>query len=235
MPYNLLLLPLLGGYWFITISLYFRFKYLQLDRTHLLLWSATAGLILAAIAHIVCVLVIRIIPNYVELLKLDILPWDYAGTSILALLMGPFIAWISNQFVSKNDARDQISRDAIIKHGNNLERFLVDAHKHGRLVFLSLMYGKVYVTYLLMSPADMEQRDAWLKILPLYSGCRSPDDKKVIFTTDYSEVIEDDVDSERYVKLIRTDDIMICSKFEQDVWDGFNHNKNRSEATLSED
>ena len=52
MPYNLLLLPLLGGFLFFHLTHYFRFGAQRLDGYRLLLQTAIAGTCLAVIAQL---------------------------------------------------------------------------------------------------------------------------------------------------------------------------------------
>jgi hypothetical protein len=47
----------------------------------------------------------------------------------------------------------------------------------------TLTSGKVYIGYYLSDPADLEQADAWLKILPIISGYRTIETKQVKLTT----------------------------------------------------
>jgi hypothetical protein len=53
MPTNLLLLPLLGGYWFLHTLYYTRFRSQRLDGYRLLMESAFAGLLLTLVARVV--------------------------------------------------------------------------------------------------------------------------------------------------------------------------------------
>jgi len=75
----------------------------------------------------------------------------------------------------------------------------------------------------------MERRDAWLSVIPLYSGYRDPADKHIEFVTDYSDILNKTGDRDSYQKLIRSDDIEICSIFEQSAWDGFNNDDDYAE------
>jgi hypothetical protein len=60
MPYNLLLLPLLGGFLFIHLTHFFRFGAQRLDGYRLLFQSAIAGICLSALARLVDLLIDRI-------------------------------------------------------------------------------------------------------------------------------------------------------------------------------
>lgn len=52
MPFNLLLLPLLGGYFFIHLTYRFRFRAYGLDNYRLVFESAAVGLVALLVSHI---------------------------------------------------------------------------------------------------------------------------------------------------------------------------------------
>jgi hypothetical protein len=90
MPFNLLLLPLLGGFWYIHFSHRFRFRAQHLDGYRLLLESATAGAILLAISRWLIVTV-KGLPSGLALKS----AWDrefaafpYLATALFSAMLG---------------------------------------------------------------------------------------------------------------------------------------------------
>jgi hypothetical protein len=57
MPYNLLLLPLIGGFLFVHLTHFFRFGAQRLDGYRLLFQSAIAGICLSAAARLIDLLI----------------------------------------------------------------------------------------------------------------------------------------------------------------------------------
>lgn len=101
MPTNLLLLPLLGGFWFVHFCYLFRFRAQRLDGYRLLLESAFFGLLLSVPAR----LITYYWPSYFEAGRNARTIWEdlwcdapLSGTATMSLLLGllaPFaINWI---------------------------------------------------------------------------------------------------------------------------------------------
>ena len=119
MPYNLLLLPLLGGFLFIHLTHFFRFAAQRLDGYRLLLQSAIAGICLVCIARVI-----------IELLGLSdfgvsalnvwnrFFPFPYSAETSLSFGLAPAFAGSVNLFISTEKAK---SRE-ISRHGNALTR-----------------------------------------------------------------------------------------------------------------
>src|SRR5437773_6418193 len=101
MPTNLLLLPLVGGYWFIHTFYFTRYRSQRLDGYRLLVESALAGILLAFIARPV-VFAANLSPcirsTWNALAPLD---FPYFGTACIAALLG-FIAPYGLNFILEN-------------------------------------------------------------------------------------------------------------------------------------
>ncbi|HEY4573564.1 MAG TPA: hypothetical protein VIJ26_06370, partial [Thermoanaerobaculia bacterium] len=96
MPTNLLLLPLLGGFWFVHFCYFFRFRAQRLDGYRLLLESAFFGLLLSVPAR----LITYSWPRYFEAGRSARAEWglwsnsSLSGTATVSLLLGltaPFL------------------------------------------------------------------------------------------------------------------------------------------------
>ncbi|MBC7926260.1 MAG: hypothetical protein H7039_11440, partial [Bryobacteraceae bacterium] len=91
MPTNLLILPLLGGYWLVHHSHRYRFRTQHFDGYRLLLDSGLAGAMLLMIARAI-ILLLKLTPAGMALKQ----GWDasfapgisYLGTGLLAALLG---------------------------------------------------------------------------------------------------------------------------------------------------
>ncbi len=185
MPYNLLLLPLLGGYLFFHITHYFRFSAQRLDGYRLLLQTAIAGTCLAAIARILSLLLDLVFGNnIVERAWALFSPFAFSGTSALSLLLGPGIALIWNCFVDTEEAKEIEIR----KHGSSLTKLLYRAQKENLLVSITLDTRKWYVGWVAESP-NLDPQELYFRLLPFTSGYRDYNNLEAIRTNFYEDVL----------------------------------------------
>lgn len=187
MPYNLLLLPLLGGFLFFHLTHYFRFSAQRLDGYRLLLQAAIAGTCLAVIARVI-----------IELLQMTgtgvafqhvwerFAPFAFSGSSALALGLGPVLALIWNLFVDKERAKDI----EIGKHGNAFTQLLLRAQKEKQLVSITLDNRKWYVGWITESP-NLDPQELYFRILPYKSGYRDTEDLRTVYTTFYEGALSE--------------------------------------------
>src|SRR5215470_20055792 len=89
MPYNLLLLPLLGGYILVHLCHYLRFRAQRLDGYRLLIESAIAGVVLVILSRGV-VVALRHTPvgAFAMAVAPAFAPFPYVGTAIGSFLIG---------------------------------------------------------------------------------------------------------------------------------------------------
>lgn len=184
MPFNLLLLPLLGGYWF-TIH-WNRTRYLatRLSRERLLFLAATFGLILLASSYLITRILIHTHPEWALVWK-DEVPWPFSGTAFGSLVLGFAAPFALNLWFDK----DKENVLAIQKYGDSLELFFCSATNYQQLVMITTDSGKVYVGYSKKIP-PLHTSDSYIQIMPVQSGYRDKDTHKVELTTNYSEVYQ---------------------------------------------
>jgi hypothetical protein len=171
MPYNLLLLPLLGGFLFIHLTHYFRFAAQRADGYRLLFQAAIAGVGLS-IAGRLTELLIHLTPpgRWLEQYWQVFSPFPYSATSAISLLLGPFFALVVNLFVSKDHAKNVEIRS----RGNLMLRLLDEAATQNRLISLTLDSRKWYVGWVVESP-NLDPREQYFRLLPFISGYRDKD------------------------------------------------------------
>ena len=100
MPTNLLLLPLLGGYWFLHTLYYTRFRSQRLDGYRLLMESAFAGLLLTLVARVVVLFAQRW--PLIQSAWSDLAPGvPFLGTTAASLLLGIAAPYVLNVFLDK--------------------------------------------------------------------------------------------------------------------------------------
>ena len=111
MPTNLLLLPLLAGYWFIRYCHFFKFRAQKLDGYRLLIHSASVGVVFLGVSRLLTWSVLYWQQKYfvVGLIARtwnDITPEPYAGSAVLSFLIGIVAPFAVNRFISRQTAKD---------------------------------------------------------------------------------------------------------------------------------
>lgn len=181
MPFNLLLLPLLGGFVFTRNWVHSRYYALRSDGHVLLFYAATAGAVFLLIAaFITCLLgpICTGIDHNWHVMS----PFEHSGKAMLAFFLGATIWYPLNWFADDETAIDRV----ILRRQDSLELLLRTAMGEGKLVSLSVKNGKVYVGYVIstINPAfPMET----LSLIPMMSGYRDEDTKKLVLTTQYTD------------------------------------------------
>lgn len=189
MPFNLLLLPLMGGYFFISKFYPTAFYAARHTRERLILSSALAGTFLLIAARILVILIAWLWPDVAALWK-QIAPFPYGGTAFGAFFLGLVLPPIFNHFYP----RDRAYRRVLKRYDTNaLERLFADAQDHNQMVMLTIDSGKVYVGLIKSTPPNPGSDDSYIRILPVLSGYRKDGTHEVEFTTTYAEAIQQTV------------------------------------------
>lgn len=218
MPYNLLLLPLLGGFLFLHITHFFRFGAQRLDGYRLLFQSAIAGIALSAVARIAILLIdLTSLGQHFDKLWMLFSPFDYSGTSALALLVGPAFGLVANMVFDKNRSREI----EIERHGNLLLKLLVLARKERRLISVTLDTRKWYVGWVVEAP-NLDPQELYFRLLPFISGYRDRDTLVTRRSVFYQDVLEDSGQSkEEFLILLPLKDVKIAGLFNDEVYNEF--------------
>lgn len=225
MPYNVLLLPLLGGYIFITYWNRTRFHVKRYSGERLIFHAALAGVFFLGITYgVVRVVTTKWPATYIAWHSL--LPITHSGTSLGALLLG-ISAWIPLNWVFKRPA--EINR-TIEVWNDYLEMLLTQALEKTRHVAVTLKTRKVYIGFVLRS-FDPTYDRKYIVLLPTISGYRDEKTQNLILTTDYTAVYQQ-LMAEDETRLIRGIDdfetvvpvaeIISANLFDWEVYQRFN-------------
>ena len=209
MPFNFLLLALLGGFIFIHRCNLFKFEALRLDGYRLLLHASMAGVILLGIAQLLVFLL------HTKLAWLDtgwhrVFPFKMSGVSALALLLGWVAAPLANLIFGSDEQIDQV----IQRKGDPLELLLRKALRESKPILLTVKNGKVYLGFVTMNSSPAVAVES-MHILPLRSGYRDGVDRRIHFTTDYREVYSKILDGDPSVAEIDPVDFEIVIPFRE--------------------
>lgn len=224
MPFNVLLLPLLGGYVFISQWNRTRFDTRRYSGERLLLHAALAGVWFLLIAFVLTRLVIVLGPATYGWWR-ELVPFEYTGTSFLAFLLGA-TAWYP---LNERYDREEEALRTVEKWGNDLEMLLLRSLRKTEQLSISLASGKVYVGFV-TSAVDASFDRKHMKLLPTVSGYRDPATRELMVTHEYAEVYQQLMKDESADLVAHADDfqlvipiseIVTASLFDPDVYEMF--------------
>jgi hypothetical protein len=183
-PFNVLLLPLLGGYVFICNWNHTRFSARRYSGERLLIHAALAGVFWLVVSY---VMVLQITLHWPDVAAKwhRWVPFEHSGTSLGALLLGAVLWWPLNWFFPR---QGQLRRTVREWH-DYLEELLLQAQEETRQVSLTLKNGKVYVGFVVQS-FDPAYDRKYIIVLPTMSGYRDGSTHKINFNTDYTRVYQ---------------------------------------------
>jgi hypothetical protein len=198
--FNLLLLPLLGGFIFTRYWNKTRYEALRAENQRLLLLSSVWGLAFLVTAFVITSLLRAKYPGLAIWWNTHI-QIPHSGTSCVAFLLGAF-AWIPlNLFFF----RDRVVSKLIEENGDRFELLLKKAMEEEKTVSVTLKNGKVYAG-LVQAALNPANRITSVGIIPVRSGYRDDETKSLIFTNDYKAIFRelvkeyDDIEAELIVK-----------------------------------
>jgi hypothetical protein len=232
MPTNLLLIPLLGGFWLLHRTHYTRFRAQTLDGNRLLIESALVAAALVAIARLITFgIYFTSFGQYANQLWTDVgLQMPFSGTAVIALLIGAIAPYLLNVFVPQ----DRAKRWAIDKFGNDLLKLLNDALVRGKLVSISLDNRKVYIGLVSVAP-NLSADGSHLTLIPFLSGYRDSDTLEMRFTTDYlSTTREHGLDLADFRVTMPLSSVRTASNFNLDAYTHFNIESDPAETDGTE-
>lgn len=239
MPYNLLLIPIITGYYILTFSLLFKYNTQRLSKERILYESILAGLII-----IICGFILRVIfdlitfgkaiPILLKLLnKLPIEKPLYFWTVIFSSLISIAILKFVNNRINKYYSKDDPIIWAVKKYGDEIETLFKDSALNGFAIQVTLKNDKVYIGFCEETP--IPKLTNYLKLSPILSGYREKESKQLKITTDYEEVVNQfikDIEEKKGVELekitlntdiiIKQDEILSASIYEQKIFEMFN-------------
>jgi hypothetical protein len=231
MPFNLLLFPLVGGYYILIRFEYLRYVQYRLESQRILLNSAFAGIILLVTCFMMRAIVNIFFPEFILYLS-DQLPVKapYFGTTSLSLIVAVVATEIANLFVDRKKA----IRKSLKKSGNELELLLSASFFDAHLLQFTMDGGKVYIGWVKELPKPFTTN--YINITPAFSGYRN-ENKELVFTTQYltvyaSYIADGSVSDHSELKtdlVLKVDKINSASFFDMDMYKRFNPDEDNEE------
>lgn len=227
--FDLLLLPLLGGYIFLITFFLTRFYHQRIERQRLIFNSSILAVILSLVVLVIDHFIVKeFFLNFREYLG-KINPVDYEGLneSLLIFISCYPLAKLFNLMLPKKKALAFV----VNKWGNDFEKLFWTSLKskddEDKLLMITTKSNKVYVGYVnkISEPID----NSHITIIPNFSGFRNKETQEFKVTTDYLNVLEYYIKREE-VKLIDKkmgiviplSEIVMVSKFVSEIFDRFN-------------
>ncbi len=215
MPFNLLLLPLIGGYLFLYFFDLTDFLVKRLQGYQLIIFSAVPAIISLAISICVTHFGSRIFYNINWQWK-NFIPFEYSGTAFIALILCVSTPFLFNKVINE-DFKLKVLRWFILKDGNALEILLSGAIHEQQDVAVTLLNHKVYIGFVI-NLNSMSEPENFIEIIPLLSGYRDPLTKKIKLTTSYLDVLLSG-DFDDFAIVIPTTQILSANRFDIDLYD----------------
>jgi hypothetical protein len=184
LPYNVLLLPLLGGYFFLTFFNGTKFSTNRHSGHRLILHAAAAGLLFLLIAFALALIIAWRWPHWASWWQ-TIVPFPYVGTSLIACVIGLALPWPLN-FISLFH-KERANQRAIERSNDHLEILMARAGRETKAVSITLKSRKVYVGLITRTHDPLYDRK-YIQLLPIKSGYRAADTLALQLTVDYAAV-----------------------------------------------
>ena len=224
-----LVIPLVGGYWFLSIWYGTRFTVRKESGYHLFFKTILFGVVFLFIAKILLIFLAGRLENGFYLQTL--IPTELDLESTLAMVLGVASPYVLNIFYNR-------SKHALIaaeNRGDLLYVTITKAIAKVELVELTMNGGKVYIGY----PSSLTGfENEFINLVPYASGFRDAETKELKLTSRYSLVFNDLVQRkspyERKTNLsdisvnIRVKEIISARIFYPEVFAKFERNRNNS-------
>ncbi len=222
MPFNVLLLPLLGGYVFISHWNKTRFGARRYTGQRLILHSALAGVCLFLVSFLITKFGAICFPELLSWWRAYVSRESFAGTSFLAFLIGS-VGWKPiNWFFDRNIE----SLRAVKESGDFLEELLEHSKTEAKQVSVTLRSGKIYVGFVTGSFDPAFDRK-YVSLFTTLSGYRESTTQQMKISHNYAitwaeeleaEELEAEELKERFQLVIPVSEIVSASLFEPEVY-----------------
>lgn len=231
MPYNVLLIPLIGGYYFLSNFLFFKYKYQRVGSQRLVLNSALAGIFVGIFSYIVRLIFPSLFPAYYDSMSVFLNgifagSQNYFWTMLLGLFATILLTHLLNWVIGVIPGLKRLPiENAIKNYGNELEQLCLDSILQGFALQITLKNDKVYVGF--VDEAPIPSKTNYLLFTPLYSGFRDSVTKKLELNTSYGPVIDSLIAANLEEKqsimniVIKQDEILTMSPHDPDVFSRF--------------
>ena len=228
MNFGLLLLPAVGGYWFVTHFNLTRFQAIRDSGYHILFRSVLVGIFWYVAAEIAIQLLDAYNPKITEF-------WDgrfsepFTSPVVLSIALGASSPYVLNLFYSST----QGARKAASNAGDHIELLITDAIRDQSPIEISLRSRKSYIGFVVGNNAGRNS-DVAVALFPVYSGHRSEETLDLEIDMEYGSVVEtylndpSDWDPEDFRVVVPISEIVSARPFDEKIYRDFQMQNLRS-------
>lgn len=226
MPWNLLILPLIGGYYLLSRFNIFKYRQQRLDRQRLIFDTILVGLFLVILAFCLRKVFYFFIPELLDTIYSYFpIKTPFIGTTFASFIIAVIITELGNITFFRN--QKLYIENAIKDVGNELELLLRTSLKQSLLLEFSLDTNKVYVAWVKELPIPTVTN--YIRVIPVLSGFRD-EEKRLNFTTHYLSVYAEyvqegkvkDIEELDVDLIITLDNVVTVSYFDIEMYERFN-------------
>jgi len=223
---QLLLVPALGGYWLLTNIYIYKYRIFRESGYHLFLSVALCGTSLLVLARLCVVLFHGCVPARVVAAWMEYAPFDYSGTVAISAVLAITVPVVINFFTDEKKAAMKAAKIS----GDFIECALQEAIDERKLVELSTKSGKSYVGIATESGFDVRV-DCDVILIPVMSGYRDKETRKVVFTTNYADLLSSwDGEWNEFQVVLPADDIASVRHFNPEAYEHFRAREQEGKA-----
>ena len=182
-----LVVTVIAGYWFLTKAKFTRYGVVRQSGYHLFFNSAFWGIVLFFFGWCLATVWRLSYPEFDAWLERNA-PFRNFDAIVVSIIFAVFLPWFLNCFAKPESVRKRISERNLKDHGQLIDWLLQDALESPSLVELSLKGGKSYIGYVTQIEMDTVS-DADVGLIPVVSGYQDNDTRRLVITTNYSEII----------------------------------------------
>ena len=183
MVLGLLLVPAIGGYWFLTHFNYTRFQTVRDSGYHLLFRSALWGGLFYCAARGITIAVDAGAPRITDFWD-ERFPEPYVREVVVSLFLAFLLPYVFNWFYGSDKGAKKVARDG----GDHIELLIAESIEDQKFVELSLRSRKSYIGLALESGVGISGQ-ADVSLIPILSGYRDKDTQNLEIVIDYLPVI----------------------------------------------
>ena len=187
MSLALLLLPAVGGYWFVTHFNFTRFQAVRESGYHILFRSVLFGIVWYCVAAVPVWFLDACdlwgVPSAIKW-WVSVFPPTFTVETVAAIALGGLSPYILNLFYSEELG----SRRAAASTGDHMELLISDAVRNQSPVEISLRSRKLYIGFV-MGEYGTRQSDLAVSLIPVYSGHRTEDNLNLVIDIDYEHTL----------------------------------------------
>lgn len=183
-----LLIPALGGYWFLTKTDVTRYGVARQSGYHLFFNSAFAGFIFYVLGWLLAILMRTWFSDLGAWLDAGNAPFPHFDAVLISLLLAFGLSGVLNSATKPKDVQKEILEMDMKAHGQLIKNLLRQAMQAGSLIELSMRNGKTYIGYV-TDQGGFTENDGDIGLIPALSGFRDNETRELVITTNYSPII----------------------------------------------